>query len=87
MQKAAGAYSEECISVRLRFKMRGRQEEKNHILLEEPSKAFHTLKHIKRISINWALCNKREFYHAKKCATCQKIGLTAWAKKRKNNPF
>ncbi|GBM83308.1 hypothetical protein AVEN_261145-1 [Araneus ventricosus] len=55
IQKTAGTYSEEGMSLLLRVKMRGRQEEKNHIVLEAPSKVFHTLKHIKRISINWTL--------------------------------
>ncbi|GBN41359.1 hypothetical protein AVEN_53973-1 [Araneus ventricosus] len=73
IQKVTGGYSENCMSQRLRFKMRGREEGKNHIMLGAPSKVFHTLKHIKRISINWALYNIPEFYHMKKYATCQNI--------------
>ncbi|GBN51090.1 hypothetical protein AVEN_85973-1 [Araneus ventricosus] len=44
IQKTAETYSEEGMSLLLQVKMKGRKEEKSHIVLEAPSKFFHTLK-------------------------------------------
>ncbi|KAF8788501.1 hypothetical protein HNY73_006534 [Argiope bruennichi] len=70
VQRAIRAHTENP-DLKLRFKMRGRTEDISHLILEAPSQAFHRLKNLRRIAINWEMFHLREFHHVKRCSTCQ----------------
>ncbi|GBN76477.1 hypothetical protein AVEN_105052-1 [Araneus ventricosus] len=61
-------------SLRLRFKIRGRQPDTSHWVFEAPAEDFYHLKSIRKIAINWKMHGIQEFYHIKKCLRCQDFG-------------
>ncbi|GBM10074.1 hypothetical protein AVEN_92904-1 [Araneus ventricosus] len=60
--------------------MRGRREGTSHWVLEAPCEAFFNLRQLRKIPINWAMYQMKEFLHIKRCSTCQAYGHTANSK-------
>ncbi|KAF8786034.1 hypothetical protein HNY73_011510 [Argiope bruennichi] len=88
VQTALKAYTNMQEDMRLRFKMKGRREGTSHWVLETPGEVLHTLKQLKKIPINWSMYQMKEFFHVKRCSTCQAYGHTAFSKECKfTTPF
>ncbi|KAF8791598.1 putative 115 kDa protein in type-1 like protein [Argiope bruennichi] len=80
VQTALKAYTNMQEDLRLRFKMKGRREGTSHWVLETPGEVLHTLKQLKKIPINCSMYQMKEFFHVKRCSTCQAYGHTENAK-------
>ncbi|GBL81047.1 hypothetical protein AVEN_83124-1 [Araneus ventricosus] len=87
-QRAIQIHPESKQDLKIRFRLKGRKENTNHLNLEAPSPAFHKLKNLGGIAINWNMYQLKEFVHIKRCTTCQAFTHTANSGHCKNvTPF
>ncbi|GBM93272.1 hypothetical protein AVEN_168038-1 [Araneus ventricosus] len=67
--------------------MRGRKEGTSHWVLEAPCEAFFNLRQLRKILINCAMYQVKEFLRIKRCSTCQAYGHTANSKEYQSSPL
>lgn len=74
LHQALAAQLDLSVPLRLRFKLRGRDKDASHWVLEATGDVIEKANKIKKIHLNWLMHNVREFFHIKKCMKCQCFG-------------
>ncbi|GBM03542.1 hypothetical protein AVEN_95429-1 [Araneus ventricosus] len=63
--------------LKLRFKLRGKEQDTFHWVLEAPGEVIKKIKRTRKLALNWTMHNMREFFHLKRCTKCQSFGHLA----------
>ncbi|GBO12529.1 hypothetical protein AVEN_117587-1 [Araneus ventricosus] len=71
VQEALAINADITESLNIRFKLSGRQSGTAHWILETPSESFHKLKRLGNFPIHWTMHKVRNFFHIKRCNSCQ----------------
>ncbi|GBO16703.1 hypothetical protein AVEN_209461-1 [Araneus ventricosus] len=60
--------------LKLRFKLRRKEQDTSHWVLEAPGEVIIKIKRTRKLALNWTMHNMREFFHLKRCTKCQGCG-------------
>ncbi|GBN24656.1 hypothetical protein AVEN_53037-1 [Araneus ventricosus] len=62
------------IPLKLRFKLRRKEQDTSHWFVEAPGEAIKKIERTRKLALKWTMHNVREFFHLKRCTKCQGFG-------------